>query len=118
MLVVDPLHEIDLGVWKGLYEHLLRLLFTFGNRDKLAEMNERWVCHGLTWHLSDPWPTCRYRDIPSFGRDTIRKFSTNASEAKRKAGRDYEDLLLVGLISLLYSGALTYNTLSVLNPCL
>ncbi|KAH6912487.1 hypothetical protein BKA70DRAFT_1097936, partial [Coprinopsis sp. MPI-PUGE-AT-0042] len=38
-----------------------------------------------------------YRDIPSFGRDTIRKFSLNASEMKRKAARDYEDLLQCSL---------------------
>ncbi|KAH6904929.1 hypothetical protein BKA70DRAFT_1431513 [Coprinopsis sp. MPI-PUGE-AT-0042] len=74
-LVVDLLHEVEIGVWKRLYEHLLRLLDAFGKRDLLAELDKR------------------YRDIPSFGRDTIRKFSTNASEMARKAARDYEDLL-------------------------
>ena len=43
---------------------------------------------GLTGHY-------RYRAIPSFGRDTIRKFSANASAMRRKAARDYEDLLQV-----------------------
>ena len=36
----------------------------------------------------------RFRQIPTFGRTgTIRKFSSNASEMKKLAGRDFEDLL-------------------------
>ncbi|TFK18060.1 hypothetical protein FA15DRAFT_683383 [Coprinopsis marcescibilis] len=31
--------------------------------------------------------------MPSFGNGTIRRFGLNASEFKRKAARDYEDLL-------------------------
>ncbi|KZP02197.1 hypothetical protein FIBSPDRAFT_655083, partial [Athelia psychrophila] len=31
--------------------------------------------------------------IPSFGRETIRRFSNNVSELKQLAARDYEDLL-------------------------
>jgi hypothetical protein len=37
----------------------------------------------------------RYRQIPTFGRDTIRKFSNNASGMKKLAARDFEDLLQV-----------------------
>lgn len=37
-----------------------------------------------------------YRQVPTFGRDTIRKFSTNTSELKKLAARDFEDLLQVG----------------------
>ncbi|KIO05467.1 hypothetical protein M404DRAFT_66608, partial [Pisolithus tinctorius Marx 270] len=33
------------------------------------------------------------RKIPSFGRGTIRKFSSNTSEMKRLAARDFEDIL-------------------------
>lgn len=33
--------------------------------------------------------------MPTFGRDTIRRFSTNASEMKRLAARNYDDLLQV-----------------------
>jgi hypothetical protein len=36
-----------------------------------------------------------YRQVPTFGRDTIRKFSNNASEMKKLAARDFEDLLQV-----------------------
>ncbi|KAJ2914408.1 hypothetical protein MD484_g6007, partial [Candolleomyces efflorescens] len=77
-LVVDLLHEFEIGVWKRLFTHLLRLLDAFtkkANKTLQAELD------------------LRYRATPSFGRDTIRKFGLNASEMKRKAARDFEDLL-------------------------
>jgi hypothetical protein len=37
----------------------------------------------------------RYHQIPTFGQGKICKFATNASEMKRLAARDYEDLLQV-----------------------
>ena len=37
----------------------------------------------------------RYRDIPTFGRDTIRKFVKNVSGMSKLAARDFEDLLQV-----------------------
>ena len=36
-----------------------------------------------------------YRRVPTFGRDTIRRFSGNASAMKKLAARDFEDLLQV-----------------------
>ncbi|KAF6744225.1 hypothetical protein DFP72DRAFT_1078931 [Ephemerocybe angulata] len=75
-LVVDLLHEFEIGVWKRLFIHLLRLLEAVGVAKSLsAELN------------------ARYRATPSFGRDGIRKFGVDASAMKRKATRDYEDLL-------------------------
>ena len=47
MLVVDPLHELELGVWKRLFQHLLRLLQAFGKRDLLAELDQRFVLFSL-----------------------------------------------------------------------
>jgi hypothetical protein len=38
---------------------------------------------------------CSYRQMPTFGSSTIRKFSNNASEMKKLAARDFEDLLQV-----------------------
>ncbi|KII83441.1 hypothetical protein PLICRDRAFT_79810, partial [Plicaturopsis crispa FD-325 SS-3] len=35
----------------------------------------------------------RFRQVPTFGRDTIRRFTNNASAMKKLAGRDFEDLL-------------------------
>ena len=43
--------------------------------------------------LTQAIPCPRYRATPTFGRDTIRKFGVNASDMKRKAARDFEDLL-------------------------
>lgn len=42
-----------------------------------------------------------YRAVPTFGRDVIRKFSSNSSEMKQLAARDFEDLLQVHSIYLL-----------------
>lgn len=49
----------------------------------------------------------RYREIPTFGRDTIRKFVHNASGMKKLAARNFEDLLqvcklILGLVSHTY----------------
>lgn len=37
----------------------------------------------------------RFRQVPTFGRDTIRRFCSNVSELKRLAARDHEDILQV-----------------------
>ncbi|CDO75447.1 hypothetical protein BN946_scf184823.g1 [Trametes cinnabarina] len=56
--VPDLMHEFELGVWKGTFAHLLRLLDTQGD-DVVTEFNRR------------------MRSLPTFGRDTIRKFWDN-----------------------------------------
>ncbi len=45
MLVVDLLHEFELGVWKSLFIHLIRLLYAAGKgSDRLImELNARFV---------------------------------------------------------------------------
>ena len=45
MLVVDLLHEFELGVWKTLFTHLIRLLYAAGNSsDKfVVELDSRYV---------------------------------------------------------------------------
>ncbi|KAG6906061.1 hypothetical protein DXG01_016105 [Tephrocybe rancida] len=35
----------------------------------------------------------RFRMVPTFGRDTIRKFSANTSEMRKMAAHNYEDIL-------------------------
>ncbi|KAH6893803.1 hypothetical protein BKA70DRAFT_1534526 [Coprinopsis sp. MPI-PUGE-AT-0042] len=40
-LVVDVLHEFEIGVWKTTYIHLLRLLEATGGQDLLSELDER-----------------------------------------------------------------------------
>ena len=76
MLVVDFMHEFELGVWKATFKHLIRILFVHGN-SAISTLNER------------------YRAVPTFGRSTIRKFTENVSAMKKLAARDYEDLLQV-----------------------
>jgi hypothetical protein len=41
MLVVDLLHEFELGVWKALFIHLLRILESHGGADVLMELDRR-----------------------------------------------------------------------------
>ena len=57
-----------------------------------------------TYHITTittqaPKLSVRYRQISTFGRGTIRRFATNASEMKKLAARDFEDLLQVGFQS-------------------
>ncbi|KAG1842190.1 hypothetical protein DFJ58DRAFT_732177 [Suillus subalutaceus] len=73
-LVVDLLHEFELGVWRMLLVHLLRILFAL-NKDLVHELDKR------------------YRQVPSFGPATIRRFSANTSELSNLAARNFEDLL-------------------------
>lgn len=37
----------------------------------------------------------RFAEVPTFGRDTIRRFGANVSAMKKLAARDFEDLLQV-----------------------
>ena len=37
----------------------------------------------------------RFRQVPTYGLDTIRKFSNNVSAMKKLAARDFEDILQV-----------------------
>ncbi|KAJ3778513.1 hypothetical protein FB446DRAFT_768429 [Lentinula raphanica] len=74
MLAPDFMHEFELGVFKALFAHLIRVL-----------------------HAKDPSLVSdldhRFRQVPTFGFDTICLFANNASEMKRLAARDFEDLL-------------------------
>ncbi len=40
MLVPDLLHEFELGVWKAVFTHLLRILYAAGG-DLIQELNRR-----------------------------------------------------------------------------
>jgi hypothetical protein len=99
MLVVDLMHEFELGVWKTLFTHLIRLLYAAGNGfDKLIVELDRWyvpllaLSHALCLMF---WALTSYRQISTFGHGTIRKFAANSSEMKKLAARDFEDLLQV-----------------------
>lgn len=97
LLTVDLLHEFELGVWKALFSHILRIIAAH-SPEGLHELDRRCVAM-VEWIL-----TCsnipyisqhRYRLVPSFAKDTIRKFSNNASQMKNLAATNFEDLLQV-----------------------
>lgn len=48
-----------------------------------------------------------YRQIPTFGKDTIRRFTANASAMRKLGVRDFEDLLQVCLSFLLFGNIVT-----------
>ncbi len=45
MLVVDLLHEFELGVWKSLFTQLIRLLYAAGKGSEtlVAELDSRYL---------------------------------------------------------------------------
>jgi hypothetical protein len=42
MFVPDLLHEFELGVWKAVFIHLMRILYAAGG-DTIQTLNERYV---------------------------------------------------------------------------
>ncbi|KAF5368267.1 hypothetical protein D9615_010369 [Tricholomella constricta] len=74
MLAPDLLHEYELGVWKAVLIHLIRILVANGGNSAQA----------MNW---------RYRQVLTFGRSTIRRFSDNVTGLKKLAARNFEDLL-------------------------
>lgn len=44
MLVVDFMHECELGTWKALFTHLIRLLYAFPGGERLvANLDNRFI---------------------------------------------------------------------------
>ncbi|KAG2032550.1 hypothetical protein BDR03DRAFT_873674, partial [Suillus americanus] len=78
LFVVDLLHKFEIGVWKAIFTHLMRILHAAAG-DLVQQLNRR------------------YRRVPTFGRGTIRRFNKNASAMKRLAARDFKDLLQCAL---------------------
>jgi hypothetical protein len=101
LLTVDLLHEVELGVWKALFIHIIRILSTHSpksvnelDRRYPSTIGSRWFADQLRIYLHDS----RFRLISSFGKDKIRRFSNNASQMKKLAAHHFEDLLQVGQI--------------------
>ncbi|KAF7346657.1 hypothetical protein MSAN_01803300 [Mycena sanguinolenta] len=74
MFVPDFLHEVELGVFKSLFSHLIHMLIANGE-SSVSLLNER------------------YRMVPPFGRTVIWQFEANVSAMKKMAARNFEDLL-------------------------
>jgi len=87
------MHEVELGGWRAIFIHLLRILDSVDPR-LVVELDRRYV-YSVFWKLLLDFGCDSYREIPSFGRDTIRRFSANCSELKKMAARDFENLLQV-----------------------
>ncbi len=88
------MHEFELGVHKSTFTHLIRMLVAIG-ADSVQELNRRCVnqVYASSFALSDVALLTRFRHVPTFGRSTIRRFSSNASAMTKLAARDFEDLL-------------------------
>ncbi|KAL0062417.1 hypothetical protein AAF712_010696 [Marasmius tenuissimus] len=74
LLTVDQLHEFEIGVWKAVLTHLIRMLLALKD-SSIKTLDEH------------------FRHVPTYGRDTIRCFHNNVSEMKKLAARDFEDIL-------------------------
>ncbi|KAF9221244.1 hypothetical protein BS17DRAFT_810136 [Gyrodon lividus] len=74
ILVVNLLHEFELGIWKAVFTHLLRILDSL-KAGELAKVDYR------------------YRQVPTFGHDSIHQFRKNVSDMRHTTARDFEDLL-------------------------
>jgi len=120
MLVVDLLHEFELGVWKAIFTHLIRLLYAAVPAGRLVmELNKRYSLIFSSLAAADA--NQRFRLIPPFGRSTIRRFSSDASQMKKLAARNFEDLLQVGTFyigSYIYFLVVDEHMRSALSPCL
>ena len=44
LVVPDLLHEFELGVWKAIFVHLIRILYAFG-QDTIFQLNSRYVLY-------------------------------------------------------------------------
>ena len=94
LLVVDLMHEFELGVWKALFVHLIRILVAQGGI-AIQEFNARCVGLPLLLISIEILIFNRYRQVETFGRSTIRRFDANTSALKKLAARNYEDALQV-----------------------
>ncbi|KAG2058771.1 hypothetical protein BDR06DRAFT_980185 [Suillus hirtellus] len=76
MLVVDFMHECELGTWKALFTHLLRLLYALPGGDRLVAALDT-----------------RFHQVPMFGDGVIQRFANNTSKMKILAACDFENIL-------------------------
>ncbi|KIM70496.1 hypothetical protein SCLCIDRAFT_18613 [Scleroderma citrinum Foug A] len=74
ILVVDIMHEFELGVLKSVLKHLIRILYAI-NPSLVSTVNER------------------YSIILPFGIDGIHCFPSNTAEMRQRVTRHFEDML-------------------------
>ncbi|KAF8263216.1 hypothetical protein EI94DRAFT_1807601 [Lactarius quietus] len=74
IFVVDLLHEFEIGIWKLVLTHLIRMLYAIPGKGV--------GCIGIL-----------DTSMPTFSHDTICKLPKSVSELSKLAARDYEDIL-------------------------
>lgn len=95
MLRADRLHDVEIGEVKKLITHLIRILHTVGE-DAVQQFNARFALVSIRRSpLSDCSICSRFRKVPVFGRNTIRRFTVNVSELPQFAAHNYEDVFQV-----------------------
>lgn len=95
VLVVDQLHEFELGIWKRIFTHLVRIIEAAGGESAVQELNERCVPWCMLYCKHDPHCAFSFRQVPGFGWTTVRKFVSDVCAMKRMAARDFENILKV-----------------------
>ena len=93
MLVIDLVHEFELGIWRALFIHLLRIL-NAENPVLVHTLDQQYVAsYYLLRCLTHAWH--RFRQVPTFGSNTIQQFANNISGLKKLAAHEFEDILQV-----------------------
>jgi len=98
--MVDVMHKFELGIWKALFSHIIRILYAAAPGGRLVALLDERYSHLSSAHITtlSPWLTTtylnRYRQMPQFSQ-VIQRFTNNISEMKKLAVRDFEDLLQV-----------------------
>lgn len=95
IIVVDFMHEFELGVLKNVLKHLIRILHS-SDPSKVATLNERYEIHRFKRLTSLTIPNS-YSTIPPFGVDAIRRFPADVTEMGQRTARHFEDVLQVSV---------------------
>jgi hypothetical protein len=103
------MHEFELGVWKALLTHLVQILHSLGALT-VQEFNFRYVLFSLPiCYDATCSPELSFWQISSFGASTICRFTHNVVDLKKLAARDFEDILQVSLVHIVYNALQPYS---------
>ena len=85
MLVVDLLHEFELGVLKALFTHLIRILHAAAPHGSLvAKLDRRYVSCTVSYQELINFSVIT-NQVSGHASSTIRHFAMNATEMKKLA---------------------------------
>jgi len=77
------MHEVELGIWKALFTHLIRILYAADpSRGLVADLDKRFDTNFPSIGIELIY--FRYRQVYPFSQ-TIRRFANNVSEMKKLA---------------------------------